>query len=89
MIQIYCAYKYTSNSLKDFNRNINPDLKSIVESLKPHQISLDSGKTEQVLFRSNDKKISKIISGQEINMISETKYLGLILDENLTFKYHL
>ena len=24
------------------------------------------------------------ISGQKINMISETKYLGLILDEHLT-----
>ena len=29
------------------------------------------------------------ISGQKINMISQTKYLGLILDEHLTFKYHL
>ena len=29
------------------------------------------------------------ISGQKINIISETKYLGLILDEHLTFKYHL
>ena len=29
------------------------------------------------------------ISRQKINMISETKYLGLILDEYLTFKYQL
>ena len=29
------------------------------------------------------------ISRQKINMISETKYLGLILDEYLTFKCHL
>ena len=29
------------------------------------------------------------ISGQKISLISETKYLGLILDEHLAFKYHL
>ena len=29
------------------------------------------------------------VSGQKINMISQISYLGLILDEHLTFKYHL
>ena len=29
------------------------------------------------------------ISGRKINMISQTKYLGLILDDHLKFKYHL
>ena len=28
-------------------------------------------------------------SGQKIKMLSKTKYLGLFLDENLSFKYHL
>ena len=84
---------YTSNSLKDINRTINRDLNSIVEWLKANKISLNSGKTELVLFRSKDKKITKNmnvrISGQKINMISGTKYRGLIFDEYLTFKYHL
>ena len=84
---------YASNSLKDINKKINRDLKSIAEWLKANKISLNSGKTELVLFRSKDKKFTKNmnfrISGQKINMISQTKYLGLILDEHLTFKYHL
>ena len=29
------------------------------------------------------------ISGQKIKILSKTKYLGLFLDENLPFKYHL
>ena len=29
------------------------------------------------------------ISGQKIYMISQAKYLGLVIDENLTFKHHL
>ena len=47
---------------------------------------------ELVLFRSKEKKITKNMnfrmSEQKINMICQTKYLGLILDENLLFKYH-
>ena len=84
---------YTSNSLKDINRKINRYLKSIAERLKATKISLNSGKTELVLFRSKDKKITKNmhfkIKEHKINLISEVKYLGLILDENLRFKYHL
>ena len=80
---------YASNSLKDINRKINHDLKSIAEWLKANKIPLNSGKIELVIVRSKDKKITKNmnfrISGQKINMISETKYL----DEHLTFKYHL
>ena len=29
------------------------------------------------------------ISGQKITMLSKTKYVGLFLDENLSFKYYL
>ena len=60
---------------------------------KDKQILLNSGKTELILFRSKHKNITKNmnfrISGQKINIICKTKYLGLILDEHLTFKYHL
>ena len=83
---------YTSNSLEDINTKINRDLKPVAEWLKATKISLNSGKAELDLFRSKDKKISKNmsfrISVQKINMISQTKYLGLVLDEHLIFKYH-
>ena len=53
---------YASNSLKDINKKINRDLKSIAEWLKANKISLNLGKTELVLFRSKDKKITKSMS---------------------------
>ena len=74
---------------------MDSDLKSVAKSecLKANKISLNSGKTELVLFKSKDKKITKNmnfrISGQKINLISQIKYLWLILNEHLTFKYHL
>ena len=50
---------------------INRDLKSIAEWLKANKISLNSGKMELVLFRSENKKTPKNmnfrISGRKIN----------------------
>ena len=48
---------YTSNSLKSIE--INCDLKSFTERLTASKISLNSNKTELLLFRSKDKKIPK------------------------------
>ena len=84
---------YTSKSLKDINKKVNYDLRYIVEWLRVNKISLNTGKTERVLFRSKNKKITKNMnfrtSGQKINILRKTKYLAIILDEHLTFKYHL
>ena len=59
--------------------------------LRANKILLNADKTELVLFRSKNRKITKNmnfrISGQKIKMLSKTKYLGLFLDENLSFKY--
>ena len=80
---------YTSNSLKDINRNVNCDLRHIVEWLRANKISLNSGKTELVLLRSKNNEITKnmnfSISEQKINILCKTKYLGLRLEEHLTF----
>ena len=84
---------YINDSLKDTNRKVNYDLRHIVEWLKADKISLNLGITELILFKSKSKNITKNmnfrISGQKINIICETKYLRLILDEHLTLKYHL
>ena len=77
---------YTSKSLRDINRKV-------FEWLRANKISLSTGTTELVLFRSKNKNITQNInfriSGQKINILCKTKYLGIILDEHLTFKYHL
>ena len=84
---------YISNSLKVTNRNVNYDLRHIVEWLRANKIALVSGKTELIQFRTKNKNITQSmnfgISEQYINIICKPKYLGLIHDEHLTFKYHL
>ena len=76
--------------MKDINRKVNYDLRHIVEWLWANKISLNSEKTKLILLRSKNKRITKNmnirISRHKINIICKTKYLGVIVDEHLTFK---
>ena len=83
---------YSSKSLKDINQKMNFELKNIVHWLRANKISLNTKKTEIVLFRAQKTIIKKNmnfrISGKKYIM-KETKYLGMIMDEHLTFKNHM
>ena len=84
---------YPSKSLKDINQKVNFKLKNIVHCLRANKISLNTKKTEIVLFRAQEtiikKDINFRISGQKIIFMKETEYLGMIKDEHLTLKNHM
>ena len=84
---------YSSKSLKDMKRKINFDLKNIAHWLRGNKILLNTVKTEIILFRTKEIKIKKHmnfrISGQKINIVKEAKYLGLKLNQHLTFKQYM
>ena len=50
---------YSRKSLKDINQKINFELKNIVHWLRANKISLNTKKTEIVLFRSHKTIIKK------------------------------
>ena len=70
----------SSKSLKNINQKINFALKIIAHWLRANEISLNTKKTEIVLFREQKAIIKKNmnfrISEQKINIMKETKYLG-------------
>ena len=84
---------YSSNSMKKINRYINHNLKVIVHWLRANRISVSVDKTKIVIFRPKGKDITKKlnfrISGQQIYISKEVKYLGLMLDESLTWLSHI
>ena len=51
MILIYCL----SNSIKKLNKQVNADLKYLVNWLNANKISLNVKKTEMVIFKSKQK----------------------------------
>ena len=69
------------------------DLSSLGQWLRANRISLNVNKTELVIFRSPKKQIYKNpnfrLSGQKIEPKRHTKYLGVVLDEHLSFNEYM
>ena len=82
-------------SLKKINKYINHDLSQIVQWqwLTANKILLNASKTEIILFYPKTKTITKHlnfrISGQKINIVKQTKYLGIYLDKHPTWNFQL
>ena len=84
---------YTNKSLKKLNMHINHDLKLLVVWLRANKISLNVKKTQLIIFRGKNKKINKHLnfrlSGQKLKQCESLKYLGITIDQHLTWKPHL
>ena len=80
-------------SLKKINSLINHDLALLVQWLRANKISLNTSKTEIVIFRPKHKLITKNlnfrVSGEKIKPSSTVKYLGVILQEHLEWQKHI
>ena len=76
----------TEKSLKKINKQVNQDLALICRWLRAKKISLNTSKTETIIFRPKQKQITKHlnfrISGHKINTCSKVRYLGIILEEH-------
>ena len=90
MIQIYCLQK---SLLKKVTKQVNGDLILICRWFRANKISLNTSKTEIIIFRPKQKQITKHlnfrISGQKINTCSKVRYLGVILEEHLDWNLHI
>ena len=84
---------YCSKSLKKIDKYMNHDLSQIAQWLRANRISLNANKTELIIFRPKNKSITKHlnfrISGLKINPVNKAKYLGIYLDEHLTWNFQL
>ena len=61
--------------------------------LRANRISLNGNKTELIIFRPKKKSFTKHLNfrirGQKINPVNKAKYLGIYLDEHLTWNFQL
>ena len=83
----------TRGSPKDINKKIDFGLKNIAHWRRANKFSLNTKKPETIFFRTKKNRNQKIYefqnNGQKINVAKEAKYLGLKLDQHLTFKQHM
>ena len=84
---------YQSKKLKALESDLNHDLKLCGEWLNANRLSLNVDKTKLLLFHSNKKKmdydIRMKINCSQINPSDHVKYLGIFLDKNLAWDYHI
>ena len=71
---------------------INDELKEIVIWLRANKLSLNISKTQYMLFLNKkviQPNVTIEINGQSITCATKTKFLGVIIDNKLTWKEHI
>ena len=83
-------------NLEDFPANnreiaINKELDKVNVWLKLNKLTLNVEKTKCMFFRKKrtPEKISLSIDNKSIDAVSHSNFLGLLIDENLSWKYHI
>ena len=83
-------------AIPDLESQINSDLKYIDRLLKANKWSLKVAKTDFIVISSrqklqflNDYTMNIHINGVPKNQCNQSKSLGLIIDENLSWKAHI
>ena len=86
------CFLYSDSLLKRLEKRINIDLKRLYKWLCANKISLNVAKTEVVLFRNVHKKINYDVklklSGKILYFSKQVKYLGITVDEFLSWADH-
>ena len=72
---------------------IQTEINKVAEWLNVNKLSLNITKTKFILFRSSNKKpkydVKITINGKNIEKVKSTNFLGIIIDECLTWNNHI
>ena len=79
-------------NLNDIQTTLTQEIPKLVDWLCANRLSLNVKKTHFMIFGKKSKQcgnqISININGQPIELVKQTKFLGLILDDSLSWKPH-
>ena len=86
------AILYTDVDPRRLKKRVNIDLKLLLHWLKANKIHLNAAKTDVILFKQKQKVVNyniKIkLDGKLMRFSSQTRYLGMLIDDNLTMEKH-
>ena len=87
------ALLYSDSNPKYIESRVNLDLHRLLNWLHANKIALNATKTEVIIFRNPKKQLNYDIrlklNGKYISPSSHVKYLGILLDEHLSWNFHL
>jgi hypothetical protein len=81
------------NSIQSLEQKINQDIPLLTSWLQTNRLSLNVAKTHIMVFgkksKNTENTISTTIEGTKLEVVTHTKFLGVILDNDLTWKPHV
>ena len=84
---------YTLIDSPEISNVLTNQLEAIGQWLIQNSLFMHQSKTECVLFGTNPRvtsaKFCVIVNGKALKRVTEYKYLGVILDESLSWKEHI
>ena len=89
-----CLY-FSSNNVQELTTTLNKDLESVCEYLKCNKLKLNVKKCEFLVVGTRSKlnrldpNIHLLVESIPILRVSSCKYLGVIIDENLSWNLHI
>ena len=86
---LFCSGK----DINELECNINAELVHVQEWLTLNQLTLNIKKSNHIIFRTTKKQLKKSLTlkldNKEIQRVDKTKFLGIIIDQHLTWKNHI
>ena len=82
----------SGNSISEIESTTNNELPILLDWLYANRLSLNIKKTQVMLFggkNNNHSDINILINGEKINVVTESKFLGVTLDSKLNWKTHI
>ena len=84
---------YSHSDPKTLMKVVNEELEKIAKWFKINKLSLNIKKTNFILFGQNHKKnpinITVLIDNVSITKVKSTRFLGVLIDENISWKPHI
>ena len=82
-----------SDTIEDLTKKVNNDLKYVKRWLDTNKLSLNISKSNYIIFNSSTDSIplnTVIKIGRKyITKVTYIKFLGILLEEHLTWRYHI
>ena len=82
----------SGSNFSDMQDELNTELSKISTWLKTNKLSLNIGKTRFMLFTNKkrmDHDLNIMTDGTKIEEVNKTKFLGVIIDNKLSWKDHV
>ena len=84
---------YESSNLVEIEKTVNAELKLLSQWLNLNRLALNVSKTNFVIFRSTKKPLNHnvvlIMNRKALEQKDHVKYLGVLMDEHLLWKYQI